>query len=65
MNASSPMKPLIKFGRKPHPIDRRKYGQPRVALFYANRDHFAEPGLVLWTGARNIRVLPLPRRAAR
>ena len=60
-----PMTLLVRFGRKPHPVDRKKYGAPRVALFWAERGTFTAPGLHLWTGSRHVRILPLPRRSYR
>lgn len=63
--ASSPMHLIARVGRKPHPVNTRKYGQPRLALYYANRRTFSYPGVHLWTGKRNLRIVPLPRREAR
>lgn len=59
--ASSPMRRLVSIGHRPHAIDTKRYGQPRVALYYANRSRFVSPGLYLWVG-RHVRVLPLPKR---
>lgn len=59
---SSPMRPLVKVGHRPHPLDRKRYGQPHVALYYANRSLFTKPGLYAWLWRRHVRVLPLPRR---
>lgn len=57
---SSPMKPLIQIGHRPHAIDRTRYGQPRIALYWAGAQ-FVYRGLVLWTGRRNVRLLALNR----
>lgn len=59
--ADSPMKCLVRFGHKPHNIDRKKYGQPIVALYWANRTVFSEPGLYLWTGV-NRRIVPFKKK---
>lgn len=51
------MKLLVRIGRKPHAIDRNKYGVARLALFWADW-RFVQPGLYLWTGTRNLRRNP-------
>jgi hypothetical protein len=62
--SASPMKRLAAVGHKPHPLDRKKYGQPYFALYWASPRHrFTAPGLYVWTGKRNVRVIPMPRRA--
>ncbi len=48
--ACSPMQKVWESKWKmPHPIDRKKYGQPRFALYRATERH-AQPGLYLWVG---------------
>lgn len=58
---SSPMRPLMKLGHRPHPIDTKRYGQPRLALYWAGR-HFTRPGLWIWTGKHNRRIVPTLRK---
>lgn len=55
------MQPLVKIGHRPHAVNRRKYGQPYVALYWANRKVFSYPGLHLWMWKRNFRILPIPK----
>ena len=50
MGVSSPMRKIGKVGR--------------FSLYYAERGRFVNPGYVLWTGRRHVRVWPLPIRAA-
>ena len=58
------MRPILRLGHRPHPIDRKKYGQPRFALYWASpHEPFLYPGLHAWTGKRNVRVIPMPKRA--
>lgn len=33
--------------------------------YWANRRDFVKPGLYVWTGKNNLRVIPVPRSAAR
>lgn len=67
MSAQSPMTRLFAVGHAPHPIDRKRYGNPRLALFWASpRARFQRPGLYLWIGygvARQPRILALPKPA--
>lgn len=60
-----PMRTLLRVGHQPHPIDRKKYGQPRFALYWANPVGFVHPGLHVWTGSRNHWVFPLPKSLCR
>lgn len=60
--ASSPMRLLARFGHKPHPIDTAKYGQPRVAVYWAARDRFTKPGVHVWAFSKHWRVFPLRRK---
>ena len=46
--ASAEMKCLFRVGHEHHPIDTKKYGQPKFALYYAERGRFTEPGLYVW-----------------
>lgn len=55
------MEPIFKLGHRPHPIDTKRYGQPRLAVYWAKRGVFERPGLWIWTGRRNRRILPVPR----
>jgi hypothetical protein len=57
------MKTLVRLGHKPHKIDTKKYGQPKLALYWADRRTFSCPGLYLWDGKTNRRILRLPRRS--
>lgn len=59
---SSPMQPLVKIGHRPHLIDRKKYGQPRLAVYWADRSHFVKPGVWLWVFGRNVRILAVRRK---
>lgn len=55
---SSPMRPLVQIGHREHPIDRKRYGAPYLALYWAGHRH-THRGLWLWTGRRNLRVLAM------
>lgn len=59
--SSAPMRTLVELGHRPHSIDRKKYGQPRVALYYARRRRFTHPGLYLWAFSRHWRLFPTAR----
>lgn len=59
--ASAQMRLLLAIGHQPHKIDRKRYGQPWVALYWASRGNFQQPGLHLWVRNRQYRVIPLPR----
>lgn len=62
MSGSAPMRRLLAIGHRPHSIDRRKYGQPYVALYWANRRDFTHPGLHAWLWSRNVRLVPVRPR---
>lgn len=55
---SSPMQPLMRFGHRPHVIDRRRYGTPYFGLYWAGR-RFAKPGLYLLALQRQWRLVPV------
>ena len=59
--ASAEMKCLVRLGHKPHKIDTKKYGQPKVALYWADRKRFLEPGLYLWNCKKQVRIVPVSR----
>lgn len=63
MSASTPMRTLWSFGHKPHPVDTKRYGQPRLAFYWASpSERFTYPGVHVWCFGRHWRVLPLRRR---
>lgn len=71
--ASSPMLELWKSRwRMPHAMDKKygrkgndRYGQPRIALYFAEPGRFEKPGVYIWVGLtkrngllrRNYRIL--------
>jgi hypothetical protein len=60
--ASAQMTKIVAAGHQPHAIDTKKYGAPKVALYWANRKTFSYPGVYLWIFKKQIRMIPLPKK---
>jgi hypothetical protein len=68
--SSSPMRPLFRLPiartRTVVNVDGRKIKLPTktpvISGYWAARDRFSKPGLVLWVWSRHFRVLPLPKK---
>lgn len=55
------MRVLLAIGHRPHNINRKKYGAPYVAVYFANRRVFTRPGIYVSVMDKQARIIPLPK----